>query len=188
VCAVPQATAASAAARLPRPARILSLHPHGLDDVLADLRRVGLATGALERADGCVAELSRRLRHVEQAGAALRRPPGAARAWVGPVMASGHWVVEMIQRAGGHDFLGRDRAPSVRVEWKRRPPLRPRVLVLMPCGFDVERSARDASLLAARPGWTSLPAVAGGAGFALHGGPYFHPPGLGWWARPRSRR
>lgn len=50
----------------------------------------------------------------------------------------------------------------------------PEVIVLMPCGFDVERSAADVSLLAGRPGWGSLPAVKAGEVYAVHGNAYFN--------------
>ncbi len=44
----------------------------------------------------------------------------------------------------------------------------------MPCGFGVERSAADASLLARRAGWESLPAVEAGEVYAVHGAAYFN--------------
>lgn len=178
VCAVGQATAAAAVETLARPPRILSLHAHALGDVLLDIRRIGEATATAERADRRISELSGSLRRVEEAAArASRRPRVAALEWLDPVMASGHWVVEMIRRAGGEDFLGRDGKPSAVISWDEVLRYAPEVLVLMPCGFDVERSARDLSLLASRPGWASLPAVAAGEVYAVHGGAYFSRPG-----------
>ena len=50
----------------------------------------------------------------------------------------------------------------------------PDVIVLMPCGFDVERSAADVFLLAGRPGWGSVPAVRSGEVYAVHGAAYFN--------------
>jgi len=175
VCAVPQAAAVAAVERLSPPATLLSLHPHSLGDVLGDIRRVGEAAGVRERAAREVALLSERLLAVETAlSATARRPRVAALEWLDPVMASGHWVVEMIARAGGEDFLGRDREPSVCVEWEDVLRYAPEVIVLMPCGFDVARSAADVLLLAGRPGWGSLPAVQSGEVYAVHGAAYFN--------------
>lgn len=175
VCAVPQAAAAAAVEKLAPSPRLLSLHPHSLDDVLGDIRRIGEATGTSDRAGREVAALSERLLCVERAlGRAPRRPRVAALEWLDPIMASGHWVVEMIERAGGHDFLGRDGEPSVYVAWDELLRYAPDVIVLMPCGFDVERSAGDAFLLAGRPGWKSLPAVQAGEVYAVHGAAYFN--------------
>src|SRR5262249_43808266 len=175
VCAVPQASAIAAVERLSPAPSLLSLHPHRLDDVLGDIRRVGEAAGVLERAGREVDLLSERLLAVERAlSATTRRPRVAGLEWLNPVMASGHWVVEMIARAGGEDFLGRDREPSVCVAWEEVLRYAPEVIVLMPCGFDVERSAADVLLLAGRPGWESLPAVQAGEVYAVHGAAYFN--------------
>ena len=118
VCAVSQATTAAAVEKLARPPRVLSLHAHALGDVLLDIRRIGEATATTERADRRIAELSERLRQVDEAvGRVSRRPRVAALEWLDPVMASGHWVGEMIRRAGGEDLLGRDREPSAVISW-----------------------------------------------------------------------
>ena len=62
-------------------------------------------------------------------------------------------------------------------EWDEVLRYDPEVIVLMPCDFDVERSARDAQLLAGRPGWETLAAVRSGQVWAVHGGAYFNRPG-----------
>ena len=178
VCAVPEALAAEAVGRFLRRPRVLSLHPHSLSDVLLDIRRVGDAAGRPKAAEDRVAELSMRLAGVKGLlRGNPRRPRVATLEWFDPVMVSGHWVVEMVRRAGGEELLGRDREPSVSVEWNEVLEYAPEVLVLMACGFDVERNARDVRLLASRPGWDSLPAVRSGEIYAVHGGAYFNRPG-----------
>ncbi len=175
VCAVPHASVVDALKNLKPAPQLLSLHPHSLGDVLTEIQRVGDATGTSDRARREVAALSRRLLRVEDClRHASRRPRVAALEWLDPIMASGHWNVEMIERAGGKDFLGRDREPSVYVLWDDVLRYAPEVIVLMPCGFDVERSAKDISLLARRPGWELLPAVQAGEVYAVHGGAYFN--------------
>src|SRR6266851_1864703 len=175
VCAVPQAAAVAAVGRLASSARLLSLHPHALSDVFEDIRRIGEATKTSERAKHELERLSERLARVAERLARIpRRPRVAALEWLDPIMASGHWVVEMIARAGGTDFLGRAGAPSVCVSWEEVARYAPEVVVLMPCGFDVERGARDAGRLAGLPGWESLPAVASGEVYAVDGSAYFN--------------
>ncbi len=175
VCAVPHASVVRALEKLKPAPRLLTLHPHALGDVLNDIRRVGDATRTSERAEREVAELSGRLLRVEdRLRHASLRPRVAALEWLDPIMASGHWIVEMIERAGGKDFLGRDREPSVCVAWEEVLRYAPEVIVLMPCGFDVERSAKDVSLLRSRPGWERLPAAQAGEVYAVHGGAYFN--------------
>jgi len=175
VCAVPQASVLRALSGLHSAPQVLLLHPHSLADVLEDIERIGEATGTSERATREVAGLRERLsrvRHVVQG--IPNRPRVAALEWLDPLMASGHWVVEMIHTAGGLDLLGRDHEPSVYVSWQELLNYAPDVLVLMPCGFDVARASRDAPLLATHRGWEGLPAVRSGEIYAVNGGAYFN--------------
>lgn len=180
VCAVPYDSVLAAVHKLSVAPRVLSLHPHSIHDVLEDIGRVGDALGASDRAEREVARLSRRLSAVEEGLREVSsRPRVAALEWLDPIMASGHWVVEMIERAGGEDFLGRRGEPSVYVAWDEVLRYGPEVLVLMPCGFDVERAVSDSSLLSARAGWESLPAVRTGQVYAVDGNSYFNRSGPG---------
>lgn len=175
VCAVPPASVLRAIERLDPAPRVISLHPHSLSDVIEDVRAIGNATGTSARAALEVAALEERLSRVRDAvEGASSRPRVAALEWLDPIMASGHWVPEMVRIAGGTDCLGREGEPSMCVEWKRVVDAAPEVLILMPCGFDVERTASDAALLARRPAWDGLPAVSAGEVYAVDGGAYFN--------------
>jgi iron complex transport system substrate-binding protein len=74
-------------------------------------------------------------------------------------------------------MLGRKGEPSSKVEWRAVVAARPEVILLMPCGFDVRRSVKDASSLREREGWNDLPAVRAGKVFAVNGNSYFSRPG-----------
>ena len=67
-----------------------------------------------------------------------------------------------------------DGRPSVCVPWEEVARYAPEVVVLMPCGFDAERGARDAGRLARLPGWGALPAAASGEVYAVNGSAYFN--------------
>jgi iron complex transport system substrate-binding protein len=98
--------------------------------------------------------------------------------WLDPVYCSGHWVPEMVRWAGGIDALGRAGSESVRIAWRDVLDYAPEIIVVAPCGFDLERSARAADeLLQAFPGWLDLPAVRSSRVFAVDANAYFARPG-----------
>lgn len=80
----------------------------------------------------------------------------------------------MVARAGGHDVLGRPALPSARVQWSDIARVHPDVVIAMPCGYDLERAARDVATIAARPAWRAL---GDAALYAAAGGAYFTRPG-----------
>jgi iron complex transport system substrate-binding protein len=97
--------------------------------------------------------------------------------WFAPLYVAGHWVPEVVELAGGEDVLGRAGQASAKIDWKLVVEARPDVLLLMPCGFDVRRTVREANPLRQLGGWNDLPAVKTGNVFALNGSAYFSRPG-----------
>ena len=178
VCAVGYDDVMAAAGSLRPPARVLSLSPGSLGEVLSDIARVGNATGTPERAETLVDTLRERVERV--AGGAPRdrpRPKVACLEWLDPLYAAGHWVPEMVELAGGMDVLAAKHEPSARVSMETLVDAGPDVIVLMPCGFDESRTRKEWAPLKDLPEWRGIPAVANGRVFAVDGSRYFNRPG-----------
>jgi len=173
VCALPSLDVDAIAGALPGPPRVLRLHPHALDDILSDILTVGAATGREAAARGVVAGLRERIARVEAAVRGLTRPRMFCMEWLDPPFCGGHWMPELVWLAGGEEVLGRPNRPSVRIAWAEIARAQPDVIVLTLCGFDVARTLREVSAVAARPEWQSLPAVRAGRVYAADGSSYF---------------
>src|ERR1051326_2187740 len=106
-----------------------------------------------------------------------RRPRVAGVEWTDPISPAGHWVPEMVELAGGADGLGRKGAPAQAAAWETLRAYAPEVVVLMPCGFGLERAAAEAPRLERLDGWRELPAVKARRVFAVDGSAYFNRPG-----------
>ncbi|MFQ5532696.1 MAG: cobalamin-binding protein [Candidatus Methylomirabilales bacterium] len=174
VCATPYQDVLEAVTKLPRKPEVLSLNPQRIGDVLKDIERVGEATGRLLEAENAVKTLRERIEAVaEGAAKASTRPTVVCLEWLDPLMASGHWIPEMAELAGGREPLGHVAAPSRRVEWDDVLSCAPEILILMPCGFVVERVLEEIHLVTRLPGWSDLPAVQKGTVFAVDGHAYY---------------
>jgi iron complex transport system substrate-binding protein len=178
VCAIDYNEVVAASETLAKKPKIVSLTPNCLTDVLDDVTRVGEATGQRHRAERFVQKLEQRISFVrEQAAKSSSRPRVACLEWFDPIYAAGHWVPEMVELAGGHDVLGRKGQPSAKIHWKQVVELAPDIIVLMPCGFDIQRTAKEATILEQLDGWHDLPAVKAGRVFAVNGHAFFSRPG-----------
>lgn len=155
--------------------RIVSLEPLRLADVWQDIRRVGAALDAEQHADELVARLEERMRAVvERTRAIGERPQVACIEWVDPLMGAGNWIPELVEMAGGENLFGAAGAHAPRLEWERVVRADPRVLAVMPCGYDLATTRRDAALLAARPEWPRLRAVREGRVAVIDGNQYLN--------------
>jgi len=140
VCAVPESQVVASIAG----AEILRLDAHDLAAIFASIRDVGCATGAVEQAEDCVADMQRRIGVVHAKVANRPRPRVVALEWLDPPYVPGHWVPELIAAAGGDLLAGTARRPSYRMDWPELRALHPDILLIMPCGFNLEETRREA--------------------------------------------
>ncbi|TCJ20657.1 cobalamin-binding protein [Rubrobacter taiwanensis] len=176
VCSVSMNVVQRAIGELDSEPEVISLDPYSLEEVLQTAITVGRALGREDLARGRVAELKGRVARVREAASGAKRPRVACIEWLDPPFAAGHWVPEMVQMAGGSEVLGKPNTDSFRVSWEDVAAAEPEVIVLMPCGFNVERTLREAHLLRELPGWSDIPAVRGGRVWAVEANSYFSRP------------
>jgi iron complex transport system substrate-binding protein len=178
VCAVDSVLVRDAIDQLDLDCEVLTTDPHSIDDVLDDIRRVGRAVGREERADELVASLEARVAAVEAATDAIEeRPRVAVLDWTDPVMTAGHWVPEMVDLAGGSEGFTEPGAASRPREWDEIREYDPEVLVVAPCGFDLDQTVENLADLTEREGWHDLTAVREGRAYALDGHRFMNRPG-----------
>jgi len=163
---------------LPTRPQILWLTPKSLEQIFDNLRDLGEATGRSKVAGTLIAEGRARLEKIDATTrTALSRPRVFCMEWIDPVYCCGHWVPEMVRIAGGIDRLGREGTDSVRIQWKDVLQWKPEVLIVMPCGFGLEKAAEQARQLSTCPGWADLPAVRNCRVYAVDANSYFARPG-----------
>ncbi|MDX6647851.1 MAG: iron complex transport system substrate-binding protein [Miltoncostaeaceae bacterium] len=177
VCAVAYYQVEEAVSRLPTRPELLSLEPGTLDEVLASVATVGERAGARDEADRLVAALRERLQRARRAVAGRPARRVVCLEWLDPPYAAGHWVPHQVEAAGGHDPLGRPGRPSVRITDQAIAAADPELLVLMPCGWNVDQADRalDRERFLAR--FAGAPFVRTGAVLAVNGAAYFSRPG-----------
>ncbi|MBV9121127.1 MAG: cobalamin-binding protein [Chloroflexi bacterium] len=176
VCAVAYAEVNRIAAGVSSRPQVVSLEPNTLEEVLESILQVGSLSGVHDRAERYVAGLRERLAAVAVPRGA-RRPRVYCMEWLDPPMKAGHWVPEMVRLAGGEETFGAAGQPSAKTAWEAIVAYEPEVVILMPCGFDLERTIAEAELLRRQPEWSLLPAVRVGTVWAVDGSAYFSRPG-----------
>jgi iron complex transport system substrate-binding protein len=178
VCAPSGNELTQALAHLPTKPDVLWMSPRTLAGVQDNINDLARATGAEIAAARLVADWNARMGAVEQRGAALtHRPRVFCMEWLDPVYCSGHWIPDMVRRAGGHDALGREGADSVRIPWSDVVAFAPEVLILMPCGFSLEQALAQTNLMAQYEGLSDLPAVRDNRVYIVDANAFFARPG-----------
>jgi iron complex transport system substrate-binding protein len=177
VCAASPDDLAAALARFSKRPKILSLTPHSLADVWNDIRKIGEATGRRRDAQGLAITLAQKVAAIEMKVAAAARPRVLCLEWMDPFYIAGHWVPEMVVKAGGEDVLGRAGEPSFRATVEQIAETAAEIILVMPCGYSSRRAAAESSFNHLPSSWDGLPAKCDGRVFAVDANSYFSRPG-----------
>jgi iron complex transport system substrate-binding protein len=147
VCAVSYEDVRAVATRLPSAPEVLSLDPATFADVLDDMGRLATAAGATGAGETLRRDLEERLARIDTGvrASSQERRRVLALEWLDPPFVGGHWIPEMVARAGGKDVLGKPGQKSRTVTWDELAAAKAQTVVVMPCGYDAERAAQEAA-------------------------------------------
>lgn len=179
VCAVTPADLESALKDWPgtRP-QVLQLHPTRVADLWRDLQQVAELLGLADGGRSVIAPLKARVVAVLEKTALLQRHPSVAcLEWLDPLMGAGNWMPELVELAGGHPVFGVPGMHSDWITWENLALQDPAALVLIPCGFDLERVRTEATRLKSQELWSRLRSVKTGRVYLADASAYFNRPG-----------
>jgi len=179
VCAVSLSDVEQAVAkRLSFQPKIVSLQANRLAGIWNDIRSVADALGIEKKGHELVGRLTEGMQRISsQALAASEHPRVACLEWLEPLMAAGNWMPELVEMAGGKNLFGEAGTHSPWMSWEDLCESDPDIIVILPCGFDLKRTAKELYWLMDRPEWKSLKAVNTHRVYITDGNQYGNRPG-----------
>ncbi|WP_394757948.1 ABC transporter substrate-binding protein [Flavobacterium sp.] len=167
VCQIDTSHVARSIYKLTKEPELIPLIPRNLDDIYENAITIAKAFGKEERAYELLVKLKIRTDYIldtlRKNNAPLKRV--MVLEWLDPIYNCGHWIPYQISQAGGIDMLSNPSGYSIVTDWDRIRLYNPEVLVVAPCGFEVERSSQEIEELTQLEGWNDLKAVQNNAVF-----------------------
>jgi len=158
--------------------KVIVLDPHDLDEILVSIEQVAKTVGREKKGEEAVQALRSRIEHVKSAAKNAKHTPKVlCIEWLDPIFTAGHWVPQMVELAGAINGVSKRGEPSRRMEWEEALEFDPDIIVLMPCGFDVERTMKELWRIEKQEGWKKLDAVKNKMVYATDASSYFSRPG-----------
>ncbi len=157
--------------------QVISLQPKILKEVWNDISRVAKALEVeaqpvLDRLQGRIKTINDKVEIL-----VTEKPTVVALEWTEPLMVGANWIPELIEIAGGKPLLSKRGEHSPYLFWESLIDIDPEIIVIMPCGFDLERTAQESKILTKHPAWKALKAVKQGKVCVTDGNAYFNRPG-----------
>lgn len=157
---------------------IISLKPDSLDMIFNNIHEVAAVLNVIDRGEQLIEDLQERVDIIRHKLKFMENKPAVACIeWLEPIMASGNWVPELVNIAGGVPVLAENGKHSPYVKWEDIQQQNPDVIVVMPCGFSVERTMKEVDLLLQLPGFSEMKAVKNDRFYIADGNQYFNRPG-----------
>jgi iron complex transport system substrate-binding protein len=141
------------------PARQVALSASSLEEIFQGVQRIARELGLKERGETVIRRERERLDTVRERAARLRRPSVVMVEWTDPLFAMGNWGPELVEIANGELLLGEKGKHSAAVPGEQLRDADPEYLIVAPCGFDLQRSLQEQTILERYPWWCDLRAV-----------------------------
>ena len=146
VCAVADGQVHRLATAVQTPPRVVSLGARDLEGIWTDVRTVGSALDRESKAEELVAGLESRIAAI-RARTSGRTSRVLCIEWLDPLYIAGHWIPELVSAAGGKDVGALPGSHSARANWSELPKLLPDQIIVMLCGFGIERAQAELDAL-----------------------------------------
>ncbi|MFB5630468.1 MAG: cobalamin-binding protein [Nitrosopumilaceae archaeon] len=154
------------------------LDPHDIQGILDSIRSVSKKISMEKKGNEIIQSLQKRINFI-QSMKFEKKPRVLALEWLDPFFTSGHWVPEMVEIAGGINLISSKGQQSRRIKFEEIEQCDPDLIVLMPCGFDTNRTILEYDKsLKKNSQWNKLRAVKQQKVFAVDANSYFSKPSL----------
>lgn len=153
ICAIPWTQVKKAAKILDSDTKIISLEPESIEDILENILLVGETTDKRKESRKLVENLKKRLQNITSRLANSTRsknkslPRVLIIEWLNPLMVAGHWVPEMVEKAGGMNLITKSEQKSYPITLDQIVKSSPDVLIFAPCGFNIKRTLKEKNLI-----------------------------------------
>ena len=175
VCAVSLKDVQQATNKFICNAKIISLKPIVLKDILNDIKTIGKETNKENEAYQLIKNLQSRINYIKNKTRNLgNKPKVCCIEWIKPLIVAGNWVPEMVEIAGGTNIISRKGKHSAKAELKEVLRHNPDKIVISPCGFKIHQTIDDIGLLTENPEWNQLKAVKNNEVYVVDGNSYFN--------------
>ena len=157
---------------------IYSMSPHDIDGILKCVTDIAEKINEEKRGREIVNSINSRIDKIKDVKIS-KKPKVLAIEWINPFFTSGHWVPEMIEMSGGENRITKKGEHSRKMEIQEIENENPDVLILMPCGFDVQRTVSEyEKYLKNDLRWNELRAVKERKVFAVDANSFFSKPSI----------
>ena len=161
---------------------IVNLDPHNIKDIISSIYEIGEKIGKQDETKKLIASIQERIDNITRKSEKFQNQYNSklkilCLEWLDPFFTAGHWVPEMINMVGEINGLSSIGERSRRIDIEEIEKFDPDKLILMPCGFDTNRTLEEyEKTLKHNVRWNNIEAVKRNQVYIVNANAYFSKP------------
>ena len=162
--------------------KVIILDPSDISDILDNILEISKSVGKVKEGRKLVKSLEDKINRIKKV-TELKNKRDLTKIlcleWIDPFFTAGHWVPEMVEIAGGINGLSKSKEQSRRASLEEIKKLDPDKIILMPCGFNIDRTITEYknTNLNNNQEWNNLRAIKNSEIYVVDANSYFSKPG-----------
>ncbi len=163
--------------------KVIILDPSDVSDILANILEISKSVRKIKEARKVIKSLEGKINKIKKVTELKYKdkdqPKVLCLEWLDPFFTAGHWVPEMVEIAGGINGISKSKEQSRRTSIEEIKKFDPDKILLMPCGFNIERTIKEYknTNLNNNQEWNNLRAIKNNELYVVDAGSYFSKPG-----------
>lgn len=163
--------------------KVIILDPCDVSDILANILEISKSVRKIKEARKVIKSLEGKINKIKKITELKYKdkdqPKVLCLEWLDPFFTAGHWVPEMVEIAGGINGISKSKEQSRRTSIEEIKKFDPDKILLMPCGFNIERTIKEYknTNLNNNQEWNNLRAIKNNELYVVDAGSYFSKPG-----------
>jgi iron complex transport system substrate-binding protein len=161
--------------------KVIILKPSSLSDILNNIYEVAKNIDKIEDGKNLIGSLENKINRIKKVIELKNKTKKKILCleWIDPFFTAGHWIPEMVEIVGGINGLSKAREQSRRTSLEEIVKFNPDKIILMPCGFNIERTFKEYKNIGLHNNqqWSNLRAIKNNEIYIVDAGSYFSKPG-----------
>jgi iron complex transport system substrate-binding protein len=147
VCAVSIEQVQEVAAHLSSKPQVVNLEPRTMGEVFLSFRKVAQICDRTIESAPIIAKLESRYRNVKHLVSGFKPPKVMVLEWIDPPFACGHWIPEIVSKAGGENSISFKELPSKEITWEKVIGSQVDFLIFAACGMGVGWQKKEIEII-----------------------------------------
>ena len=155
---------------------LVDLCANTLDDIYSDIQKVAFHLNVKEEGFKLIESIKENMNSLSNEVQHKTKPRVLCLGWIEPLMSSGNWIPELVEKAQAFEVLAKKGEDSYSFSFETLMKLDPEYLVVMPCGFSFSKTKEEMKHLIKNKGFENLQCVKKNQIFLTDGHFYFNRP------------